>query len=247
MAAAPASAAKLTRTGARTWDLTVTVPPSPDVTVARLTFPAGAFSPRPTRAPLRVSALSSGVDLTDVAGRLFPWRRRTVSLLVVVAHRHPRGAQYPDLAAMRFSVAGARRVRVVGVRVLDDPVGGVAAAHARGLHAAVGRQVGGPEAHPLHARAGRGDLGRLRRHLLVREVEEVDHPLRLDGDLAGRLRCVDRERLEELSWMSHRGGIYPSGCRLRTKRRATTVLDHGVAVAAGGQQMAAGRAIGHSS
>ena len=111
MAAAPASAAKLTRTGARTWDLTVTVPPSPDVTVVRLTFPAGAFSPRPTRAPLRVSALSSGVDLTDVAGRLFPWRRRTVSLLVVVAHRHPRGAQYPDLAAMRFSVAGARLSR----------------------------------------------------------------------------------------------------------------------------------------
>jgi hypothetical protein len=120
VAAAPASAAKVTRTGARTWELTVTVPPSPDVTVTRLTFPLGAFSPRPTRAPLRVSALTSGVDLTAVGGRLFPWRRRTVSLLVVVAHRHPRGAQYPDLAAMRFSVAGARLSRRPA---LDEVVG----------------------------------------------------------------------------------------------------------------------------
>src|SRR3954454_17458388 len=109
--ASTVGAATVKRTGARAWELTVAAPPSPDVTVARLTFPKGAFSRRPTRWPLRVRALSDGIDLTAVAGRLFPWRRRTVSLLVVLAHRHPRGALYPDVAEMRFAVSGARLTR----------------------------------------------------------------------------------------------------------------------------------------
>ena len=44
--------------------------------------------------------------------------------------------------------------------------------------------------------AGLGD------HLLVGEVEEVDHPRRLDGDLAQRLGGADRLRLEEVSGVS---------------------------------------------
>ena len=48
------------------------------------------------------------------------------------------------------------------------------------------------------------DVGRLGGHLLVREVEEMDHPRGLEGDLAERLRRVDRERLEEVTWVSHR-------------------------------------------
>jgi hypothetical protein len=40
-------------------------------------------------------------------------------------------------------------------------------------------------------------------HLLVRGVEEVDHPRRPDGDLAQGLRRVDRERVEEVSGVSH--------------------------------------------
>ena len=44
--------------------------------------------------------------------------------------------------------------------------------------------------------AGLGD------HLLVREVEEVDHPRGLDGDLAQRLGGADRLRLEEVSGVS---------------------------------------------
>jgi hypothetical protein len=43
----------------------------------------------------------------------------------------------------------------------------------------------------------------LRPHLLVRGVEEVDHPRGLEGDLVRRLGGVDRERLEELSGVSH--------------------------------------------
>ena len=49
----------------------------------------------------------------------------------------------------------------------------------------------------------RRDLGRLRHHLLVREVEEVDHPRRLDRDLPQRLRRADGEGLEEVSWVAH--------------------------------------------
>src|SRR6185436_13019093 len=48
----------------------------------------------------------------------------------------------------------------------------------------------------------RGDVARLGGHLLVGEVKEMDHPLRLDGDLARRLRRIDRQRLEELFGVS---------------------------------------------
>ncbi len=44
-----------------------------------------------------------------------------------------------------------------------------------------------------------GDVGDLRDHLLVREVEEVDHPGGLEGDLPRGLGGVDREGLEEVS------------------------------------------------
>ena len=47
-----------------------------------------------------------------------------------------------------------------------------------------------------------GDLGRLGDHLLVGEVEEVDHPRGLDRDLAQRLRCADRQRVKEVSGVS---------------------------------------------
>ena len=43
------------------------------------------------------------------------------------------------------------------------------------------------------------DVGHLRDHLLVREVQEVDHPGGLEGDLARRLGGVDREGLEEVA------------------------------------------------
>jgi hypothetical protein len=130
-----AHAATVKRTASRSWELTVTAPPSPDLTVVRLTFPKGAFSPRPTRAPLRVRALSDGIDLTVAAGRLFPWRRRTVSLLIVLAHRHPRGALYPDVASVRFAVSGTR---LTHRPALDEVVGafnrrGAAAAAAPAL------------------------------------------------------------------------------------------------------------------
>jgi hypothetical protein len=49
----------------------------------------------------------------------------------------------------------------------------------------------------------RGQVGRLGDHLLVREVEEVDHPRRQERDFANGLRGIDGERLEEVSGVAH--------------------------------------------
>ena len=62
-------------------------------------------------------------------------------------------------------VAGPRGIGIVGVGVGDRAVPGVPAADAGGLHAPGGGQIGGPEAHALHARARAGDL------------LEIGHPL----------------------------------------------------------------------
>ena len=45
----------------------------------------------------------------------------------------------------------------VGVGVLHHPIEGMAAAHAGGLHAPAGGEVGGAQADPLHPRAGGAD------------------------------------------------------------------------------------------
>src|SRR5581483_10203761 len=61
-----------------------------------------------------------------------------------------------------------------------------------------------------------GHVGDLGAHLLVRCVEEVDHPRGLEGDLVGRLGGADRQRLEEVSWVSHAGnGIDPGMAKVR--------------------------------
>src|SRR6202041_4112575 len=49
------------------------------------------------------------------------------------------------------------------------------------------------------------DVGHLRDHLLVGEVQEMNHPGRLEGDLANRLRGVDREGLEEVAGVAQNG------------------------------------------
>ena len=46
--------------------------------------------------------------------------------------------------------------------------------------------------------------GSLGGDLLVREVEEVDHPRGLEGHLAERLRGIDGKRFEEVAGISHR-------------------------------------------
>jgi hypothetical protein len=48
-----------------------------------------------------------------------------------------------------------------------------------------------------------GDVGRLGDHLLVGEVEEVDHPRGRDRDLAQRLGGADGKGLEEGTGVAH--------------------------------------------
>ena len=58
-------------------------------------------------------------------------------------------------------------------------------------------------------------VGHLRRHLLVRGVEEMDHPRGLERDLAWRVRRADRQGLEEVAGVPHGAReISPASCRL---------------------------------
>ena len=50
---------------------------------------------------------------------------------------------------------------------------------------------------------GRRDVGHLGDHLLVGEVEEVDHPRRLERDLEDRIGGADRQWLAEVAGVSH--------------------------------------------
>src|SRR5215207_7721078 len=81
----------------------------------------------------------------------------------------------------------ARRLRIVGVRVLDHAVAGVAAAHARGLHAPVRGKIRRPEAHSLHARACGGDLLEVG-HALSRLEDRVDEDRAAEPGLRLQLR-----------------------------------------------------------
>ena len=51
----------------------------------------------------------------------------------------------------------------------------------------------------------RRDVGQLRGHLLVRRVEEVDHPRGRDRDLEQRIGGADGERLGEVTGIAHAG------------------------------------------
>src|SRR3954451_24979569 len=53
--------------------------------------------------------------------------------------------------------------------------------------------------------AARREVGQLRRHLLVRRVEEVDHPRRLRRDVEDRRRRADRQGLREVAGVAHGG------------------------------------------
>ena len=86
----------------------------------------------------------------------------------------------------------ARRVLVGRIRVSAHQVAGVPAPHPRRLHAAGGREVGGPERQALHARAGAADLlhvgdagGRLQDRV------HQERPLQLRLGLQLRQQAVD--------------------------------------------------------
>ena len=88
-----------------------------------------------------------------------------------------------DRVVPRVLLGGRPRgVGVVRVRIFDHAVARVAATHPRSLHPPVRRQVGGAEAHSLHARARRGDLLEVR-HALGGLEDRVDHDRALQAAL----------------------------------------------------------------
>ena len=116
-------------------------------------------------------------------------------------------------------VARARRLGIVGRRVLDHAVARVAAADARGLHAPRRRQVGGAEAHALDARAGGGDLLEVR-HAERRLEDRVDEDRAVEAglglelgeqavdvvDVPGALDLRHHDHLELLADLAHQLG-----------------------------------------
>src|SRR5205807_578489 len=60
---------------------------------------------------------------------------------------------------------------------------------------------------------GRRDVGHLGEHLLVREVHEVDHPAWLERNLEPRVGGADRERLGEITGVTHGRNSSARTCR----------------------------------
>ena len=60
-----------------------------------------------------------------------------------------------------------------------------------------------------------GDVGRLGDHLLVGEVEEMDHPRRRHGDLAERIGGAHRERLQKGTGVTQGDGLQRRSRSLR--------------------------------
>jgi len=105
---APAGAATVKRTGARSYAVTIGGAPQSDLTIARLDFRLGAPARRPTRRALRVTVAGpTGLNYL-AAGRLRPPTRTTLTALVALVNRRPAGSLAPDLAFVRIHVAGAR-------------------------------------------------------------------------------------------------------------------------------------------
>jgi hypothetical protein len=106
--AAPAGAATVKRTGARSYSVTIGGAPQSDLTIARLDFRLGASARHPTRRALRVTAAGpTGLNYL-AAGRLLPAPRTSLTALVALVNRRPPGSLAPDLAFVRMRVAGAR-------------------------------------------------------------------------------------------------------------------------------------------
>ena len=147
---------------------------------------------RPLEPGLRLELGEQAVDVVDVPGALDLGHHHDLELVADLGDQRGQVVEHPG--ALQRVDPGPER-GLAEVRLLR----GLDQARARGL-LAVDRdrvlEVAEQDVGLL------GDVGRLGDHLLVREVEEVDHPRRLDGDLAQRLGRADRLRLEEVSGVS---------------------------------------------
>ena len=162
---------------------------------------------RAVEAGLGLELGEQAVDVVDVPGALDLGHHHDLELVADLADQRGQVVEHPG-ALQRVDPRPERGLAEVGLgRGLDQ-------AGARRL-LAVDRdrvlEVAEQDVGLLR------DGGRLGDHLLVREVEEVDHPRRLDGDLAQRLGGADRQRLEEVSGVSQAAPkvVRCLGCRPR--------------------------------
>ena len=153
---------------------------------------------RPLELRLRLELGEQAVDVVDVPGALDLGHHHDLELVADLGDQGGQVVEHPG-ALQRVDPGPERRLAEVGLlRRLDQALAGGLLAVDRDRVLEVAEQDVGLL----------GDAGRLFDHLLVREVEEVDHPRRLDGDLAQRLGGADRQGLEEISGVSHGREIY---------------------------------------
>ena len=142
---------------------------------------------------LRLELGEQAVHVVDVPGPLDLGDHDHLELVADLGHQAKQVVEHPR-ALERVDPCPERRVAEVGrLRDLDQPLASRLLAVGRDRVLEVAQQ---------DVRLG-GHLGHLGRHLLVRGVEEVDHPRGLDRDLGGRLGGADGERISELAWISH--------------------------------------------
>ena len=144
---------------------------------------------RPFESGLRLQLGEQAIDVVDVPRSLDLRDHDDLELVADLGHELGQVVEHIG----RGELVHARPQRCVAqVHLLAHPD----QAGARGLLAV--ERHGVLEVAEQDVDLGR-DVGHLGDHLLIGEVEEVDHPGRLERDLAGRLGSADGEGLEEVT------------------------------------------------
>jgi hypothetical protein len=163
----------------------------------------GVYQDRAVEARLGLELRQEAIHVVDVPGALDLGHHDHVQLVPDLRDQLGDVIEHPG-ALQAVHARPERGLAEVGVTGrVDQP-------SARGLLAIDGHGV--LEVAEQDVGLG-GDLGGLGGHLLVREVEEVDHPRGREGDLAERLRRLHGERLEEVTWVAHAHGRLPTAAR----------------------------------
>jgi hypothetical protein len=158
---------------------------------------------RPLQPVPRLELREEPVDVVDVPRALDLRNHDHVEPVADLAHQRDEVVEHP-WRVERVHPRPQRRAAEVDLPADPHQSG------ARGL-LAVGRHR---VIEVAEQDVGRGrDAGQLGGHLLVRGVEEVDHPRRRDGDLGQRIRRALRERLGEVSGIAHTGAPYRRSCQ----------------------------------
>ena len=137
------------------------------------------------------------VDVVDVPGALDLGDHHDVELVADLGDQRGQVVEHPG----RLEAVDPRPQ--LGLAELHLPADADQAV-ARGLLAVDRHRVLEVAEQDVH---GRRDVGHLRDHLLVGEVEEMDHPRGLERDLEQRRGGADRERLSEVTGVSQSSSL----------------------------------------